>query len=388
MLPVPRRTDLSSVRATKGKTIMTEHLPSGTEQQGQQAPEQVQIELPASRLRFRRLLATNPNYFGNLPDLGFDPVEPKTGDTTFEQIDCVSYSPTRDRIEATVQVKLPFGYSGGLCGNGSFEHLRFYVDYGSGWEDAGPAAINVHDIPVTKDCADAVTLPLSYVAGVDYTPRRNWCFRPVLPRVRAILSWELPPPPNQPDWTPVWGDVQECNVQVAPRRFVFRDVIDQIPKELLAQLPPYVVDEPPHPEPDPGPFQAVPLPQLARTYRKAQIPPHRFAFPALTAVSEGSAADVKTLTASALLAKEAEVDLTEVLKFLEDGSGNTDFEELECLGLDEGLQSLVATFQHQAAERVLRTVLQRRQHRVRRVLGRLGRRLPVRLPRDRAGHRP
>jgi hypothetical protein len=27
----------------------------------------------------------------------------------------------------------------------------------------------------------------------------------VLPRVRAILSWELPPAPGQPNWTPVWG---------------------------------------------------------------------------------------------------------------------------------------------------------------------------------------
>jgi hypothetical protein len=323
---------------------MTEHSQSGAEQQGQQAPEQEPIELTNSRRRFRRLLATNPNYFGNLPGFGFDPIEPKTGDTTYEQIDCVSYSPARDRIEATIEVKLPFGYSGGLCGNGSFEHLRFYVDDGSGWQDAGPAGINVHDIAVGQDCSGDRTLPLSYVAGVRYAPRRNWCFRPVLPKVRAILSWELPPPPNQPDWTPVWGDVQECNVQVAPRRFVFHDVIADISKELLAQLPAHVVNEPPHPEPDPGPFEAVPLPQLARIYRKAQIPPHRFAFPALTSVSETISADAPTLAASALVAKEAGIDLAGVLKVLEDGAGNTDYEELECLGLDEGLEALVATF--------------------------------------------
>src|SRR4051794_21830608 len=147
---------------------MTEHAQQGGEQEGQQAPEQAQQELPFSRGRFRRLLAANPNYFGNLPDLGFDPVEVKSGDTTFEEIDCVSYSLTRDRIEATIQVKRSFGYSGGLCSNGSFEHLRFYVDDGSGWQDAGPAGINVHDIPMGKDCAGAPTLPLSYTAGVNY----------------------------------------------------------------------------------------------------------------------------------------------------------------------------------------------------------------------------
>ena len=324
---------------------MTEQPQQGAERQGQPAPEQAQQELPLTRIRFRRLLASNPNYFGNVPDLGFEPQEVKKGDTTFEEIDCVSYSPTRDRIEATIQVKLPFGYSGGLCTKGSFEHLRFYVDYGSGWEDAGPAGINVHDIPPTKDCAGAPIPPISYVAGVNYTPRRSWCGLPVLPRVRAILSWELPPPANQPDWPPIWGSVHECNMQIAPRRFVLRDVVDELSKELIAKLPPYVLTEPPHPEPDPGPLQAVSLTQLSRVYRKEQIPPHRFAFPALTSVSEASAADVPTLTASALLAKEAGVDLDEVLKFLlEDGKGNTDFEELECLGLDEGLQSLVASF--------------------------------------------
>src|SRR5713226_163021 len=103
--------------------------------------------LEPARRSFRKLLATNPNYFGSFPDLGFDPIEPKAGDTMYEELTCVSYSPARDRIEATVLVKLPFGYSGGPCTSGSFEHVRFYVDYGGGWEDAGLAAINVHDLP-------------------------------------------------------------------------------------------------------------------------------------------------------------------------------------------------------------------------------------------------
>src|SRR3954447_13537855 len=208
---------------------MSEHPQTGVEPDVQHGTEQAGTELPRSRARFRLLVATNPNYFGNLPDLGFDAIEVKTGDTTFEEISCVSYSPTRDRIEATVEVKLSSGYSGGLCSKGSFEHLRFYVDDGSGWQDAGPAGINVHDIPVRKDCAGDPTTPLSYVAGVDYTPRRDWCGRPVLPKVRAILSWELRPPAGQPDWTPVWGSVHECSVQVAPRRFVLHDVIGELP---------------------------------------------------------------------------------------------------------------------------------------------------------------
>lgn len=58
------------------------------------------------------------------------------------------------------------------------------------------------DIPATKDCSGAPVPRLSYVAGVDYKPRRHWCGRPV-PKVRAVLSWELPPSPAQPDWTPI-----------------------------------------------------------------------------------------------------------------------------------------------------------------------------------------
>jgi hypothetical protein len=333
---------------------MTESMPPTGEQettQQQQPPDQGEPlaaeagrELPRGRAAFRSLLAANPNYFGSFPDLGFDVVEPKSGDTTFEEIDCVSYSPTRDRIEATILVKLSFGYSGGLCTRGSFEHLRFYVDYGGGWQDAGPAGISVHDIPVEKDCAGQPTHPLSYVAGVSYAPHRSWCGRPVLPRVRAILSWELPPPPGQPDWVPIWGSVHECNVQIAPRRFVLADIAEKLPKELVAELPPQVLAEPPHPTPDPAPVQALSLESLVQRYAQADVPPHRFAFPALAEIAESPSVDTATLASSATTAKQAGVDLGQILKLVESGKGNVDYEELECLGLDAGLQSLVASF--------------------------------------------
>ena len=52
---------------------------------------------------------------------------------------------------------------------------------------AGLAGVNVHDIPVGKDCQGDKTHPLAYVCGVDHQPRRDWCGAPVSPRVRAIL---------------------------------------------------------------------------------------------------------------------------------------------------------------------------------------------------------
>ena len=176
------------------------------------------------------------------------------GNTAYEEVQCVSYSPTRDRIEATINVKQTFGYSGGPCTNGSFEHLRFYVDYGSGWEDAGPAAIKVHDFAEGKDCPGDPLHPISYVASVKHMPHRRWCGTPVLPRVRVILSWNLPPTPGDPDFPPVWGDVHECNVQIAPRRFFFGDIVQYLPSKVLQLLPPEGdrADADPAPGPRPG----------------------------------------------------------------------------------------------------------------------------------------
>jgi hypothetical protein len=299
-----------------------------------------------SRGRFRSLVAANPNYFGSFPDLGFEPVEPKAGDTAYEELDCIAYSTAHDRIEATILVKRSYGYSGGPCTPGSFEFVRFYVDYGGGWEDAGLAGVNVHDLPEGRDCTGERTHPLGYVCGVDHRPRRSWCARPVLPVVRAVLSWNLEPPPDQPDWTPPWGNVRECRVQIAPRRIFVRDVFEHVDlsEAKILDLPPAVVDAPASPDPDPGPLPPLGLQELAERYRAEKVPPHRFAMPALSssaAVSAGS-----ELPNLAVSAKAAGVDLGAVLDLLEEMSGDTSYEELECLGLNTALfgGSLVASF--------------------------------------------
>lgn len=297
-----------------------------------------------ARRNYRLLLAANPNYFGSLPDVGFDVVEAKSGDTSYEELSCVSYSPARDRIEATIEVKRSFGYVGGPCTPGSFEHVRFYVDYGSGWEDAGTAAISVHDLPLGVDCNKDSTHPLSYVCGVDHTPRRSWCAVPVLPMVRAILSWNLEPPANQPDWQPPWGNVHECRAQIAPRRFVLPDIFPKLPKDLLEFIPDIVLTEPPDPGPDPGPLQPLSLEVLAKSYRSAKVPAHRFALPSLTAAAVQPSAGLAELSVSSAAIKAAGIDLTKVLEALEETAGDVSYEQLHCLGLDAGLQSLVATF--------------------------------------------
>src|SRR3954464_1251561 len=116
-------------------------------------PSSKPVRVEPTRARFRSLLAANPNYFGTAPGLGqFPVVVEQSSNTAYEELTCVSYSPRLDRIEATFAVKRTYGYAGDLCTTGSQEFVRFYLDYGSGWQDAGPAGVNVHDIPVGQDC--------------------------------------------------------------------------------------------------------------------------------------------------------------------------------------------------------------------------------------------
>ena len=130
----------------------------------------------------------------------------------------------------------------------------------------GLSSISVHDIPAGTSCDGSTWPPISYVCGVDLAPRRNWCGFPVLPLVRAILSWEIVPDPDSPDQAPIWGDVHECHVQIKPRRFIFKDLAAVIGEDAVLKLPPYLLQEVPSPIPDPGPLTPLQLPELAKLY--------------------------------------------------------------------------------------------------------------------------
>ena len=308
------------------------------------------FEVAQERSNLHVLLATNPNYFGTLPELGFPVNFDKQGDTTFEALTCVSFSPERDRLEATLEIRRPVGYSGNLCSPGSHEHVRFYVSYdeGGSWVDAGVASVNVHDIAAGKSCDGSTWPPVSYVCGVDLQPRRSWCGVPVLPLVRAILSWEIVPDPGSPDQKPIWGDVHECHIQLRPRRFSFGDLVAQLPADLDLKLPPYVLQEIPSPVPDPGPLAPLPLAELVTLYaqtRKAEVvPAHRFALPHLSVAQSSGAKTMLSYVWAAQTAQAVKIDLSAVLKQLDKTSGDTSFEELECVGLDNNTDQLVGTF--------------------------------------------
>ena len=312
-----------------------------------------EIDVHPTRAKMLALLGTNPNYFGTLPGVGYEPVEKLAADTTYEALSCVSYSPERDRLEATIEIRRPTGYSGPLCSAGSFEYVRFWVDYGAGWEDAGVSVVNVHDIPAGTDCAGRRWHPLSYVVGVDHQPKRRWCGSPVLPKVRAILSWGVqppstPPPASPADWLPVWGDVKECRVQIRPRTFWFTDIGDLVDSSILdkviAQLPPHLKAIPAPTGPEAHLPAALPLPELAELSRRADVPEHRFMVPHLAQQKVLAAPTPEAFLGSANLLSGLKIDLSAILDLLDDGKGDTTYEQLMCLGLDDTASALVASF--------------------------------------------
>jgi hypothetical protein len=169
------------------------------------APEQ-------ARQKLRALLLANPNYFGKVPSRSFIAVLKIHQDTTYECISHVSYDPQNEQLCATIDIKQACGYSGDAFIHGSEEFVRFYLSYDGGltWLDQGMRSLSVFDAHLPRPVADRVTLEI--------VPRGEPCSEKFPPKIRAILSWNSPPPAGAPNWTPVWGNVLESELRL---RFPF-----------------------------------------------------------------------------------------------------------------------------------------------------------------------
>ena len=310
----------------------------------------------AHRLNFSGLVASNPNYFGNLKDSEYKPVVSIENDVFYEQVTCLGFNPATNILEAVVQVNQSTGYNGSLCQNGSFEYVRFFVDYGAGWEDAGLAAINVHDISEQTDCHKDAEKPLSYAASVQLSPKSNWCVFPVLPKVRAILSWNAIPTAGDPTYTPVWGNALDAQIQIRPRPLFLKEIAATVNENVKQILPPQELEQAlqiPIPLPDPGPLSVAQLatlyqPQSAKkaTPANSAVPSHRFGFAQLHQALHAKSADPNAISVSIAEWKSAGLDWKSALASLAEVDADVTFEQLECLGLEGGygLERLVATF--------------------------------------------
>jgi hypothetical protein len=299
------------------------------------------------RQHFRALLLANPNYFGNLENSTFQPVKPLKGNTSYEQLVCLGLDSPFDRLEAVLEVKRPFGYGGTICTNGTREYVRFYVDrFGNGvWHDVGIGSVVVHDIPGPK--------PLCYAVKLDFDPFMRFCTTENIVKVRAILSWNAPPPPNSPNFVPVWGNALTVEVQIRPRRkLIVQDLLDVVVQQKVK------IPDPIGPVVhllDPAATVPVkPMPPLNLAAKRslyasgAQVPVHRYAFAeaqaALSAPAGAQTFDSGGQSPLLNLGLSA-AEVADIVKSQFPVNGDTGFEELRCVGLlpEEDLLEAVFT---------------------------------------------
>jgi hypothetical protein len=289
-------------------------------------------QLPRERQHFSLLTLTNPNYFGNDPKSTFKSGVPTPfiNQTTYEQLRCAGLNPQFDYVEAVVDIKQAAGYSGGICTTGSYEYVRFYADYTNTnvWTDLGLASVRVHDIPGDK--------PLSYTLRVPVAdPPRHFCTASNVVKVRAILSWSVPPTANTPGFTPVWGNTLDVNVQIRPyyRRF-FSELIQEVAKlQVSPEFKSFLSAVDPSTELQIAP-KKLELAEKQQLYAEAKIPAHRFAY------TELKSADAKPM----LFAAQSSVSILDAIKLppnaLEDlikalqfpSHNTTEYEEVTCAG--------------------------------------------------------
>jgi hypothetical protein len=313
--------------------------------------------LPQERTHFQFMLAKNPNYFGNVTGSKLKANYKLIADVTYEQITCVGYNPYTNNMEATFSIKKSSGYSGDLCSAGSFECVRFYLDFhdGAGFIDQGIVSIKVHDIPPGKDCKGSSIFPITYVATLPKkTNKISYCDKPLLPTLRAILSWNNCPPADAPDWKPVWGSVKDCDVQMKPYiKFIIPEAVDFSKYLTLATSSPNlsVMEVTEISGVNLSELNPQPLPpkisELARSYEKLKIPASRFAFSMVNDLVNDPASEFSLMNKSMLEALKINVNsiidqLGKVIA-IDTSKANVDYEELTCVGLDYNSESLVAT---------------------------------------------
>jgi hypothetical protein len=145
-------------------------------------------------------------------DLAVAEILKTSADTSYEELTDVGLDYNKEQFVASVHVKKSSGYSGNLCGAGSYEYVAFWADWDNKceWEYLGTASVNVHDlgkIPEGGLCYSA-TLPYNF------QHRRKKCVTPNVVKVRAVLSWNTPPSVTNPNNLKTWGNLLDRYIQV------------------------------------------------------------------------------------------------------------------------------------------------------------------------------
>jgi hypothetical protein len=86
------------------------------------------------------------------------------------------------------------------------------MDFGSGWQYMGTSSTTVHDIP--DNPAAGLWYDVALNINLD-KHRKAWC-EVGKAKLKGILSWNVPPAPNNPNYVAAYGDWEECEVEVKP----------------------------------------------------------------------------------------------------------------------------------------------------------------------------
>ncbi len=262
------------------------------------------------------------------------------GNTHWEEITCVGYLPEKRQLEAVFQVKQSSGYSGGLCTNGSFEYVRFFVDWGSGFQDIGFTSVNVHNI---SDAPAGEQHPIEYLVyhELDEANHKRFCTAPVLPKVMAVLSWNAIPS-TDPTVPPVFGNAIECFVQINPKTFFIKDIFKiqdkiEIDPDIFQN---YNLDEP-------LPIKPIAEQQslshdLVKEYQKFEIPDHRTFYPAIQSLVKPTALNLPDIGFEKSILEEFNINIDDLLQAIDKDKANVSYEELCCVGLNTKTDKLGA----------------------------------------------
>lgn len=298
------------------------------------------VELPVERKQFKSLILSNPNYFGTFTKFGGKVVKASSGDTTYEQLTCLGLNPGSAVLEAVVNIKQSSGYGTNACGAGTIEYVRFFVQDGSGWHDLGLSSVQVFDL--------TGPLPLSYAVSVDFSEARKFCSTENIVNVRAILSWEWAPTPGDPGFVPVWGNVIDARVQVAPLLLAEVPIAELIAQKTISIDPGILKSLDTAQSLPVSPPKPLSFGELKALYANARVPSHRFGLEHATKISSVSINQALAqiaapkVSVSTLLTAE---ELSAILAAAAKTSGDTTYEQLTCAGYNPQTRELEGVIQ-------------------------------------------
>jgi hypothetical protein len=143
----------------------------------------------------------------------------------------------------------------------------------------------------------------------------------------------VPPPPNDPNFSPVWGEVHDTNIQIDPLKFIIvGDLAAALKVSIPEKLGPFVDLSQPLPVPKPKPFSPT---ELQALYKGKGVQPHRFALTAFQHLAGPNVGAQLLMAAGSQGALHGiEISPAEIAKLFP-VIGDTQYEELEAVGFNQ-----------------------------------------------------